>query len=198
MEFVSQPEIDDASHEDRISVRMDWPTFEAFLVARGDTGPRITFLDGVLELMSPSFNHELVANSIGRLLETWSLEYDVELNALGSLTLKKSRKKAGVEPDKCYFIGPVGSRRTPDLAIEVVWSSPLLDKLEAYRRLGVSEVWVWEGGRITPWFLGTTGYTRGRKSRVLPDFDLTLLSKFVTRVDQHAAVKAYRSALRRN
>lgn len=198
MEFVRQPEVDDASHEDRISVRMNWPTFEAFLAARGDTGPRITFLDGVLELMSPSFNHELVANSIGRLLETWSLEYDVELNALGSLTIKKSRKKAGVEPDKCYFVGPVGSRRTPDLAIEVVWSSPLLDKLEAYRRLGVREVWVWEAGRIIPWFLGPAGYGRGRKSRVLPDFDLMLLSKFVTRVDQHAAVKAYRAALRRN
>lgn len=198
MEFVRQTEVDDASHEDRISVRMDWPTFEAFLIARGDTGPRVTFLDGVLELMSPSFNHELVANSIGRLLETWSLDYDVELNALGSLTIKKSRKKAGVEPDKCYFIGPVGSRRTPDLAIEVVWSAPLLDKLEAYRRLGVTEVWVWEAGRITPWFLGAAGYTRGRKSRVLPEFDLVLLSKFVTRVDQHAAVKAYRSALRSN
>ena len=198
MEFVRQPEVDEASHEDRISVRMDWPTFEAFLVARGDTGPRVTFLDGVLELMSPSFNHELVANSISRLLETWSLEFDVELNALGSLTIKKSRKQAGVEPDKCYFVGPVGSRRTPDLAIEVIWSSPLLDKLEVYRRLGVREVWVWEAGRITPWFLGTAGYTRNRKSRVLPDFDLGLLSKFVTRVDQHAAVKAYRLALRSN
>ena len=74
----------------------------------------------------------------------------------------------------------------------------VLDKLEVYRRLGVREVWVWEAGRITPWFLGAAGYTRGRKSRVLPDFDLALLSKFVTRVDQHAAVKAWRLALRSN
>lgn len=198
MEFVRQTEVDEASHEDRISVRMDWTTFEAFLVARGDTGPRVTFLDGVLELMSPSFNHELVASSIGRLLETWALEFDVELNALGSLTIKQSRKKAGVEPDKCYFIGPVGTRRTPDLAVEVVWSAPLLDKLEVYRRLGVREVWVWAEGKITPWYLGASGYSRRRKSKVLPEFDLGLLNKFVTRVDQHAAVKAFRAVLRRN
>jgi len=179
-------------------VKMDWPTFEAFLVARGDTGPRITFLDGVLELMSPSFNHELVGKNIARLLELWSLEYDVELNGLGSLTIKKSRRRAGVEPDECYFVGPVGSRTTPDLAIEVVWSSPLLDKLEVYRRLGVREVWVWEAGNITPWALGADGYTRVRKSRVLPEFDLPLLTKYATRVDQHVAVKAYRQALRRH
>jgi Uma2 family endonuclease len=177
---------------------MDWSTFEAFLVARGDSGPRFTFLDGVLELMSPSFNHELIAANLGRLLELWSLEYDVELNGLGSLTLKKSRRRAGVEPDRCYFVGPVGARTTPDLAIEVVWSAPLLDKLEAYRRLGVREVWVWAEGHLVPWVLGSGGYVRGKKSRVLPELELAQLAKYATRVDQHAAVKAYRTALRRN
>ena len=198
MQLIRHEEVDPTTQDNRVAVRMDWATFEAFLIARGDTGPRFTFLDGVLELMSPSLNHELIGTNIGRLLELWSLEYEVELIGVGSLTIKKSRRRAGVEPDECYFVGPIGNRTTPDLAIEVVWTSPLLDKLEVYRRLAVREVWVWEGGNITPWLLGADGYTKARKSRVLPELDLPMFTKYANRVDQYAAAKAYRHALRRS
>jgi Uma2 family endonuclease len=198
MELIRRHEdVDEASHEDCLSVRVGWDVFEAFLESRGDARPRFTYLDGVLEFMSPSFNHELIASNLGRLLELWAWEFDVELAALGSLTIKKKVHQAGVEPDKCYFRGPVGRRRTPDLAVEVVWTVPIIDKLEVYRRLKVGELWVWEKGVLTPWILGASGYSRGRKSRVLPELDLKLLNRYALRVDQSKALKEFIAALRR-
>jgi Uma2 family endonuclease len=55
----------------------------------------------------------------------------------------------------------------PDLAIEVVITSGSIDKLETYRRLGVTEVWLWKVNQLklyslreeTPSkFLDTYGY----------------------------------------
>ncbi|MEG4506483.1 Uma2 family endonuclease [Microcoleus sp. F6_B4] len=34
----------------------------------------------------------------------------------------------------------------PDLAIEVVFTSGGIDKLQLYKRLGIPEVWFWEDG----------------------------------------------------
>jgi Uma2 family endonuclease len=51
--------------------------------------------------------------------------------------------------DECYIVGPDQNKEVPDLALEVVWTSGGLDKLEIYRRLGVGEVWIWKDGRIT-------------------------------------------------
>ncbi len=42
---------------------------------------------------------------------------------------------------------PLG-REAPDLAIEVIWTSGGIDKLESYRGLGVGEVWFWREGRM--------------------------------------------------
>ncbi|HEX7704323.1 MAG TPA: Uma2 family endonuclease, partial [Kofleriaceae bacterium] len=63
----------------------------------------------------------------------------------------------------------------PDLAIEVVWTSGGLDKLEVYRRLGVGEVWHWKDDRLTVHVLGANGYELHDRSHCLPDIDLELL-----------------------
>ncbi|MBL8911276.1 MAG: Uma2 family endonuclease [Archangium sp.] len=190
-------EVDEDAREDCVSVRVGWDMFEAFLESRGNARPRFTYLDGVLEFMSPSFNHELIASNLGRLLERWTEELGIDLVLMGSLTIKKKAKQAGVEPDKCYFRGSASTRRTPDLAIEVVWTAPLVDKLEVYRRLNVRELWVWEKGVLTPWILGANGYARGRKSRVLPEIDLKQLNRYALRVDQLKALRELLAAVRR-
>jgi len=44
---------------------IDWWQFEAFLAIRGDNpGVRVTYLEGQLEIMSPSQSHEMLANEI--------------------------------------------------------------------------------------------------------------------------------------
>jgi Uma2 family endonuclease len=193
------PHTVDASAVDHFVVTpCDWKTFVALVEARGDHGPRLTYLDGYLELMSPSATHELLKKNLARLFETWALDHEVDLNGYGSETFKRERRKSGIEPDECYFLGPRGARSTPDLVIEVIWTSGRLDRLEAYRRLGVGEVWWWEDGALSVWVLKGERYARARKSRLLPTLDLATLAKCASSQSQTAAVKAFRASYARH
>jgi Uma2 family endonuclease len=99
--------------------------------------------------MTPSIDHESLKKRLARLLEIYA-----ELEGYGSWTLKEQAKRLGVEADECYVLGPSDQpRRIPDIAIEVVWTSGGLDKLEAYRRLGVPEVWFWQDGALRVFLL---------------------------------------------
>jgi hypothetical protein len=190
-------EFDPRSIDQHIQLMMPWRGFTAFLEARGDdAATRVSYLDGALELMSPSLSHELIKKNLARLLEWWATEFDVELNGYGSATLKRASRRAGLEPDECYFVGARGGRSTPDLAVEVVWTRGLVDKLEIYRRLGVKEVWVYEQGVLASWSLRSGAYVKGKKSKLLPSLDLALLARFAGAEEQHAAVKAFKAALR--
>jgi Uma2 family endonuclease len=175
-----------------------WAHFEALLALRGDaSAPRISYLDGAMELMSPSKDHERVKSYIGRLIETFALESGKDLSPYGGWTLKKAPKQAGVEPDECYLLGADQSRQTPDLVIEVVWTSGGIDKLEAYRRLGVPEVWFWKDDAIQIYLLQGEAYVASATSRGLPDLDVALLLSFLDHPTATQAVRAYREALRK-
>jgi Uma2 family endonuclease len=163
---------------------------------RGDEpGPRIAYLEGELELMTPSKHHERVKSFIGRLVETYAVETGLDLSPYGGWLLKEELQEAGAEPDECYIIGPAQDNERPDLVIEVVWTSGRLDKLEIYRRLGVREVWWWTAKRLELYVLRGKRYVRARRSAVLPDLDLGLLMSFLDRPSVTQAIRAYRTAL---
>jgi Uma2 family endonuclease len=133
-----------------VTYGVPWAHYEAQLALRGDASiPRMAYLDGALELMTPSKDHERVKSYLGRLVEAFALERGIDFSPYGSWTLKSGPKQSGAEPDECYIVGPDQNKEVPDLALEVVWTSGGLDKLEIYRRLGVGEVWIWKDGRIT-------------------------------------------------
>jgi Uma2 family endonuclease len=180
----------------RVVMRVPWAHFEAMLALRGDVaGPRMAYLDGALELMSPSKDHERIKSYIGRLIEAYALERGLDLSPYGSWTLKHAPKEAAAEPDECYIVGADQDKDSPDLAIEVAWTRGGIDKLEIYRRLGVSEVWLWEKGAIQVHVLSAGNYARADRSRVFPDLDVVLLASFLDRRTALQAVKAYREAL---
>lgn len=175
---------------------VSWAQYETILGIRGDRSvPRVCYLAGELELMSPSRNHERIKAMFGRLLWVWAEERGVALNAYGSWTLKSEPDARGAEPDDCYVVGDRDAE-VPDLAIEVVWTSGGLDKLAVYAPLGVREVWTWSEGRLAVHVLRAGRYVAATRSEVLPGIDLALLLRFVDRTDQTAAARAYRDALR--
>lgn len=172
-----------------------WERYEAELAFRGEKSiPRITFLDGAMELMSPSRDHERIKSYLGMLIETFALERGVDLSPYGHWTLRTQAAAAGVEPDECYLIGDQ-SRDVPDLVIEVVWTSGGLDKLEAYRRLGVREVWFWIGGKISVHVLRASRYEAIDRSEALPELDPNELLAFLEHPTAIQAVRAYRAVL---
>jgi Uma2 family endonuclease len=179
-------------------VRLAWKDFLVFLKARGDTSAnRIAYLDGVLQLMSPSVNHEGIKTNLARLIEHWSIQTEQDLRGFGSWTLTSPRSKSAVEPDECYVVGPRGRRQTPDIVIEVKWTSGGIEKLEIYRRLRIPEVWLWEKGQLVPYILKGGAYGRARRSALVPELDFALLSKFSLREDQDEAAREFVARARR-
>ena len=157
---------------------------------------RMTYLDGQLEIMSPSATHETTKTMVARLLELFCLERDIPLYGYGSTTFRSEAAKRGLEPDECYTRGVPSD--TPSLAIEVIVSSGLLDKLEVYRGLAIGEIWLVEEGLITVQVLRDGRYVRASTSTIFPELDLARLVAYATASDQHRAVLDYRAELRRS
>lgn len=201
MAAAASPFVLQAAEPDRRFVvqNVPWSAYERMREALDEAGAsvRLTYLEGVLELMSPSRDHEAIAKLIARLLEAFAEERGVSLNGYKSATFRKEAGSRGLEPDECYALGPLGD--VPDIAIEVVLSSGLVDKLEVYRGLAVREVWVYRTGLLEVYRLESDGdsYRTQERSELLPDLDLRELASFVAAdADQTAAVRAYRARVR--
>lgn len=179
-----------------VMYRVPWSHFEVQLALRGEVPvPRMAYLDGTLELVRPSKDHERIKSYLGRLLEAYALERDFDLSPYGAWTLKHAPAAAGLEPDECYIVGPDQDKGIPDLAIEVVWTSGGIDKLEIYRRLGVGEVWTWKDERVEIHVLEGDRFESADRSRLFPDLDLDLLVSLLDRPTAIQAVRAFRKAL---
>jgi len=180
---------------------MSWQQYEQIARARGKQPyPRLAYLDGSLEIMTTGTQHELDKIILDRLLVAWSEELEIDLNGLGSPTFRSKAKRAGLEPDTCYWLGAVPVPTAPDLGIEIVKTHGGVDRLEVYKRLGVREVWFWKDYQFEVFLLRGIRYERAQRSRVLPSLDLAVLAHHLAEADptrQREAVLAYRRALRR-
>jgi len=175
---------------------VSWTDYQHIQSVRGEhSAPRITYLRGQLQLMSPSRTHESIKSILGRLVEVYCAEHGIEFSTYGSWTLGDEALERGVEPDECYVFGHVEQPARPDLAIEVVLTSGGIDKLEVYRGLGVGEVWFWRRGEITAYVLREGGYAQVPRSEVLPSIDLGTLASCITPGTTSEAIRRYHAAL---
>jgi len=174
-----------------------WQQYDALVGLFMDQFPalRMTYLEGTLEIMSTSPEHERIKTIIGRLIEAFAEELDLDLNGYGAATFRKEAAERGLEPDECYCFGKL--REVPDIAVEVVITSGTLNKLGVYQGLGVQEVWFWKKGKFEIYSLldFNQGYEAKATSPLLPNLDFALLSQFLDNPQQTQAVKAYRKAL---
>lgn len=189
----------DADVDHRVLLRgVSFEQYEGLLASRGESAsPRMIYLDGALEIMSPSRSHGSIKKLWARLLEAYAEERGVELVGTGAWTLRGKDRDRGLEPDESYFVGLSAGRKVPDLALEVSWTSGLLDKMEVYRGLGIREVWVWRDGRIETNVLRDGAYERAAQSELLPGVDHEAIASLLEREDQTAAVREYRRSLQR-
>lgn len=197
--ILDEPEDEQDERDQRVILRgVTFRDFEALLDIRGDrAGVRMYYLDGEIELLSPSDHHEWIKKGLARILEAYADSLGIEFNGYGSLTMRKAPKERGAEPDECYVVGR--SKGRPDIAIEVMWTPGGLDKQAIYSGLGVRELWVC---KMVKNKLGIFLYTlrRGRyveitRSAFLPDLDLALVLHCLAHESQTQAVRAFRAAL---
>ena len=175
---------------------IDWSQYETFLGILGDrAGVRVTYLEGLLEIMSPSQTHELLAKLIARLLEAYADEKELIFEGYKSMTIRNAPKERGIEPDECYAVG--GPKDSPDLAVEVIWTHGGLDKLDVYRGLGVREVWLWKKRELRAYELRGNTYVEISQSVVIPGLAPSFIQQFLDCETQTEAVRKLRSALRK-
>lgn len=167
-----------------------WQNYVTLRDALDTPGLRMTYCEGVLELMSPSRDHELWKKSAARLIELYAFLLRLPLLGYGSTTFRSEAKERGVEPDECWRVGStMRDGELPDIVLEVIHTSPILDKLHVYAGLAIPEVWLWKDGAFEVQLLGESGtYERKHRSALLPMLDFEVLARYVPREDQDVAL----------
>ena len=192
--------------ENDISFHMSgvsWSEYETLLNQLNDSVAfRIKYLDGVLTIMSPSLNHEMIKKRIAILLEIYFIEKNINYYSTGSTTFRKKEKRGGLEPDESYCFDEL--KKYPDLAIEIIFTSGSINSLKIYQKLGVKEVWFWENEQLYMYHLSlenqqqlsqTSGYELIKNSKLFPELDLEIFTKYVKHHHPLTAIKEFRQSL---
>ena len=173
---------------------ISWNRYRKIDAQFGDdrSAPRLYYLDGKLELMSTSEEHERIKEWIGDLLSDYFFEKQLDVMPRGQATLQL--RQFGAEPDKSWCLGR--NKKFPDLVLEVALSSGGLDKLEIYRRFRIPEVWIWRAGKLEIFALRRSGgHAPVEKSSLLPKLDISLLESCVQMPSWQQARKKFRASL---
>ncbi len=188
-----------------------WETYQALLKdLEADAGKRLTYDQGMLEIMVPLPPHESYKKLVGRFIETATEEFETEIRSLGSTTWSRVDLAKGLEADECYYIQNEPLVRgkqaidlsidpPPDLAIEINHTSSSIDRLAIYAALRVPEVWRYDGTTFTILVLEGDQYVPQEISRVLPlmaQVDLARFLELSQTMGETSLIRAFRQWLR--
>ncbi|MDF0555450.1 Uma2 family endonuclease [Kamptonema sp. UHCC 0994] len=189
---------------------ISWETFEAILKEIGDNrGSRLAYDEGILEIMTPLFEHEIYKSNLGNLIIVLAEELNIEIKSAGSTTLKIKVVKKGIEPDNCYYIENESAVRgkleldletapPPDLAIEIDITSSSVDKFGIYASLGVPELWRYNGRILEFYQLVESEYIECEFSIAFTFLSATDMTRFVEQsktIGEIALIKLFRDWL---
>ncbi|RCJ39011.1 hypothetical protein A6769_08235 [Nostoc punctiforme NIES-2108] len=187
---------------------ISWETFEALLRDTGeDRGSRFAYDCGVLEIMTPLFEHENPKIQFDRFILVLAEELGIEIRSAGSTTLKRKISKRGIEPDTCYYIQnelAIRGKQTldlendppPDLAIEIDITSSSVNKLRIYSTLGVTELWRYDGQNLKFYQLIEGQYVECKFSIAFPIISVSEISRFIEQsksIGEIALLKSFRA-----
>lgn len=187
----AQPPRKHAAENRFVLYDVPWETFQLLRDAPGLERTRMTYDEGMLELMSPSYRHESIKKLLGQMVEAFTAELRIPRRSLGSMTCQPRKKFKSLEPDDCYYIANFEKIRgrtdidlavdaPPDLAIEVEVSRSAIKKLRIYAALGVVEVWRWHDESLRSFVLDANGkYVETEFSPNLPMLRVKDLEPFM-------------------
>lgn len=156
-----------------------WETYQALAKDLAENpSKKLTYNQGILEIMTPLPEHELNKRFLGRIVETTTEVLGLEVYSLGSTTWSREDLQRSIEPYECYYITNEAIVRgkldfdlnidpPPDLAIEVDITSSSLDRLSIYASLGIGEVWRFDGKNVFIYVLQGGAYQLQDRSSVL-------------------------------
>ncbi|WP_107666739.1 Uma2 family endonuclease [Cyanothece sp. BG0011] len=172
----------------------DWQQFKDIkMLIEQQPGVKISYLDGVIELITLGEQHETIKSIIAILLGIYFWQKEIEFIPVGSATRESEEKGVSFEPDESYYIGE--KKEDPDLANEVNITSGSVKKLEKYKRFQIKEVWLWENNKFFLYTLLDNDYKQIFKSQLLPDLNFKLLEDCVLMSSQLEAIKIFTNAI---
>ena len=159
---------------------VSWATYQQLLDDFKDShAAHFAYDRGVLEIMVLSTKHERPNRTLALLVEVLAEELNMDVQRLGSTTFTREDLEKGFEPDSCFYIQNEARVRgkeeidlaidpPPDLVIEIDITSPSLNKFPIYARIGVPEVWRYDGRQVQMFALANGEYVHLEQSAVFP------------------------------
>ncbi len=140
----------------RIILRnVSWETYERLLKdLENRSSPRLTYDRGVLEIMSPHFEHDRAKEILAFYIRS------------AQLVRRKKCLDMTVDPP-------------PDLVLEIDVSGDSMDKLPLYAAMQVQEVWRFKDRSVEIRILEEARYVRRAKSLAIPVLDSKLISELM-------------------
>jgi Uma2 family endonuclease len=188
---------------------VSWEVFVALADERRGSVPRMTYDEGVLEMMRPKRKHENISCLLGRMIEAYSEIKGIEILSVASVTVKRSDLKKAYEADESYYVTNIDNVLSkeeldfdvdppPDLVIEVELTSCAIDKLELFAAMRVREVWRHDGTSVRFYRLSNGRYEFILESKELPGLSSDLINRFLDQrlqAGETTWIRAFRSEI---
>jgi Uma2 family endonuclease len=170
---------------------VSWETYERLLADDEERRvPRMTYDQGVLELVTPSMPHEEDARTIALIVEIVAANLSIPMCSAASTTFRRQDLERGFEADASFYIQNEARMRgkrevdlavdpPPDLVLEMEMSRSALDKLRLFASMGIPEVWRCDGQRVTIFVREGDAYRESETSRVLSVLSSEVLMCFL-------------------
>ena len=187
-----------------------WETFVELAEQRRGSVPRMTFDEGVLELMTPQRQHEHIGRLVGRSVETYTEVLGIEICSVASTSFKRKDLQKAFEADESYYIEHAEQIRPkedldltidppPDLVIEVEITSSAIRKLKLFAAMGVPEVWRHDAERLQMYVLNDGQYVSIDSSSALPGLTAAMINSILEKrfeFGETALVREFRNSLK--
>lgn len=177
---------------------ISWELYERLLEAHRDCSvPRFTYDRGRLEIMSPSAEHEQLKETVSLLINIVAEELGINAEGFGSTTFRRQDVDRGFEPDACFYVTNLAQVKgvreidlqrdpPPDMVVEIDITRSSLDKFAVFAKLGIPEVWRYDGERLRIMQLADRDYQEVSQSSIFPGVTGEAVYRFLedSRVDE--------------
>jgi Uma2 family endonuclease len=170
---------------------VSWETYERLLADDEERRvPRMTYDQGMLELVTPSMPHEVDAATVTRIVDIVAANLGIPTRSVGSTTFRRKDLKRGFESDASFYIQNEerirGQREVdltvdppPDVVLGMEMSRSARDKLPLFASMGIPELWRCDGERVSILILEQDHYRESSSSQALPVLTSEVLTQFL-------------------
>lgn len=191
--------------------RITWNEYEQLLEELIERpGVRVSYDQGRVEIMSPTYEHEMYKGFCTSMARILSEELSVLVETAGATTYKSKQLMKGSEPDESFYVqnarAIIGKRQIdlsvdppPDVVVEIDITSESLGKFPIYAAFGVPEIWRYDGEHAQIYHLVNQSYVETARSLAFTCLTAQALTDFIEQSKtegQSAALAAFRQWVR--